>query len=115
MATPEQIAIGKLDGRDPDTPNYVPLDWAGVSLNRPFELGDNLVTRPAGADPGKRPGEQWWSTSTLDHATVVAENTAGRYRRQPLIMMVAALFAHLIEELPAAEIRAKLGLPEPGA
>lgn len=113
MPTPEQVAIGKLDGRDPASPNYVAEKWTGVSLYKDLDLGQKLVSRPAGADPGKAPGQQWWTPSALDKITVLSEVLTGRYHGQVVFDMIAGLFAVLVEGKPPAEVRTALGLPEP--
>ena len=115
MATPEQIALGKLDGRNPDAPNYPPLNWVGVSHYREVALGQSTVVRPEGADPGKKPGELWWTPSTIDHVTVLAEILTNRYHGQTAWDMLTGLFAVLVEGKDPATVRAALHLPEPGA
>lgn len=110
MANAEQTANGKLDGRDPDSPNYIPLPWTGVSLYRDVALGESGVTRPAGADPGKKPGEQWWTTSHLDKTTALAEILTLKYHGQTLFDMVSALFAIQVEGKSPEEVRKALGI-----
>lgn len=110
MASPEQEAIGKLDGRDPNQPNYPPLKYRGVSLYREVELGQSTVVRPEGADPGKSPGELWWTTSTLDEVTVLAEIFTNKYHGQTGWDMLCGLFAVLVEGKDPADVRKSLGL-----
>jgi hypothetical protein len=112
MATPDQIAIGKLDGRNPDAPNYPPVGWVGVTHYQEWDFGQNHVNRPQGADNGANPagGAQWWSPSKIDNITVLAEILTKKYHGQTVLHMIAALFAVLIEGEDPAEVRKKLGL-----
>lgn len=109
MADAPTTALGKLDGRDPDA-NYAALPYTGVSLYKDLELGASHVTRPAGADPGREPGQQWWTTSHLDKVTVLAEILTMRYHGQTLADQINALFAVLVEGADPADVRSKLGL-----
>lgn len=110
MANPEDEVRGQLDGRDPNAPNYPPLNWRGVSLYRDVELGQNTVVRPQGADPGKLPGDLWWTTSTLDEVTVLAEIYTNKYHGQTGWDMLCGLFAVLVEGKDPAEVRKSLGM-----
>ncbi|QGJ90076.1 hypothetical protein HWC80_gp035 [Mycobacterium phage Indlulamithi] len=110
MASPEQEIQGKLDGRDPNTPNYLALPYRGVSLYRSVELGQSTVVRPAGADPGKKPGELWWTTSTLDEVTVMAEILTNKYHGQTIWNMITGLFAVVVEGKSPEDVRKALSL-----
>lgn len=110
MANAEEVAIAKLDGRDPESPNYIALQWTGVTLYQEWDFGKNWVNRPAGADPGKIPGESWWSTSELDKVTVLAEILAKKYHGFTVLHMLSALFAVEIEGRPVTEVRKALGI-----
>lgn len=110
MANPEDIVRGQLDGRDPDKPNYPPLTWRGVSLYRSVELGQSTVVRPEGADPGKKPGELWWTVSVLDEVTVMAEILTNKYHGQTVWNMLTALYALLIEGQSVEDIKRALGV-----
>jgi len=110
MASAEDEVKGQLDGRDPNAPNYPPLSWRGVSLYHEVELGQNTVVRPAGADPGKLPGDLWWTTSTLDQITVLSEIYTNKYHGQTGWDMLCGLFAVLVEGKDPAEVRKSLGM-----
>lgn len=110
MATAEQWANGKLDGRNPDLPNYPPEQHVGVTHYQEWDFGRNWVNRPAGADPGKKPGELWWSPSKVDNITVMAEILTKKYHGQTVLHMISALFAVLIENRDPVEVRKELGL-----
>lgn len=112
MATPAQDAIGKLDGRNPDLPNYPPLNWVGVTQYQEWDFGKNWVNRPQGADNGVSPanGAQWWSPSQIDHVTVMAEILTKKYHGCTVLHMISALFAHLIEGREVSELRSLLGV-----
>lgn len=114
MATPEQEAIGKLDGRDPNQPGYPPLDWVGVTQYQEWAFGRNWVNRPKGADADANPafGALWWSTSQIDHTTTMAEILTKKYHGCTVLHMIAALFAVRIEGHDPADVRKALGLPE---
>lgn len=114
MADAASTAIGKLDGRDPDQPNYPPLNWVGVSHYREVELGQSTVVRPEGADPDKLPGGLWWTPSTIDHVTVLAEIYTSRYHGQTGWDMLCGLFAVMVEGKDPVDVRAALKIPEPG-
>ncbi|OBY33417.1 hypothetical protein [Mycolicibacter kumamotonensis] len=113
MADAAATAIGKLDGRDPDQPNYPPLNWVGVSHYREVALGQSTVVRPEGADPGKLPGGLWWTPSTIDHVTVTAEILTSRYHHQTVFDMIGGLFAVLVEGHDPADVRAALNVADP--
>jgi hypothetical protein len=110
VTTPDRQVRGQLDGRDPGLPNYPALRWAGVSMYREWDLGQPWVHRPAGADPGKLPGELWWSPSRLDQITVMSEIMTKKYHGQTVLHMLSALFAVLIEDRSVEEVRKELGL-----
>lgn len=112
MADAASTAIGKLDGRNPDAPDYPPLDWVGVSHYRDVELGESTVVRPAGADPGKKPGELWWTPSAIDHITVLAEILTSRYKGQTTWDMLAGLFAVQVLGEDPADVRKGLGITD---
>ena len=69
MATPEQWALGKLDGRNADTGQPEP--------HRPVELYRRVTDsrqRPVPRTGGPRPGKPWLTPSTLDQVTCLAED-----------------------------------------
>lgn len=104
MADPDRVAVGKLDGRDPDSPNYVPFPYVGVTHYQEWDFGKNWVNRPAGADQGQQPGGLWWSSSKIDNITVLAEILTKKYHGQTVLHMLSALFAVLIENRDPKEI-----------
>lgn len=113
MADAAATAIGKLDGRDPNQPNYPPLGWVGVTAYQEWSFGKDWVNRPQGADSGSPAfGAQWWSPSDIDHNTVMAEISTKKYHGQTFLHMIAALFAVTVEGHSPADVRAALGLPE---
>jgi hypothetical protein len=113
MADAPTNAIGKLDGRNPDQPNYPPLGWVGVTQYQEWAFGQDWVNRPQGADSGSPAfGAQWWSPSALDHNTVMAEISTKKYHGQTFLHMLAAVFAVTVEGQDPAAVRAALGLPD---
>lgn len=113
MADAAAEAIGKLDGRNPDAPNYPPLNWVGVTQYQEWALSHDWVNRPEGADSGSPSfGAQWWSPSMVDHNTVLAEILTKKYHGQTVLHMIAALFAVQVEGADPAVVRKALGLPE---
>ena len=111
MATPDREIMGRLDGRDPDSPNYLPRDWTGVTLYGPWDFGMNLSTRRSGADAGKQPGDLWWTPSDLDHTTVLAEILTKRFRGKYTVMhMLSALFCVDVLGEDPDDVRKLLGL-----
>lgn len=111
MADAATEAVGKQDGRNPDQPNYPPNSWCGVTAYGEWAFGHPITTRPQGADPGKTPGEEWWSVSDCDHNTVTAEVVARKYHGQTLFAMTAAVFAVLVEGQNPSDVAKALGLP----
>lgn len=66
MATPEQWALGKLDGRNADTNQ--PEPWRIVQLYRRVTgTGQRTKARPES-------GKQWTTSSILDEITVLSED-----------------------------------------
>jgi hypothetical protein len=112
MATPDREAIGKLDGRDPNTPNYIPLNWTGVTLYQEWDFGKNWVNRPEGADPGQVPGGLWWTPSQIDHTTAMAEILTKKYHGQTVLHMIAGLFAVLIEGRDPKDVAKELDVEQ---
>ena len=117
MATPEQWAIGKLDGRNPDLPNYPPEPWTNVDLYAAWDFGEDWVDREAGSNPGKKPGETWSTPSQIDQGTALAEILTKKYcdkDRTPdvqvtVLHMISAIYAVLIEGREVDEVRNRLG------
>ena len=115
MADAAAEAIGKLDGRDPNAPNYPPLNWVGVTMYQPWDLGQDWVNRPAGADNNAPPanGAQWWSSSMVDHNTVLAEILTKKFRGEYTVLhMISALFAVQVLGEDPADVRAALGVAD---
>lgn len=114
MADAAATALGKMDGRDPNQPNYPPLPWVGVTHYQEWAFGQNWVNRPEGSDAGGSPafGAEWWSPSDIDHNTVQAEILTKKYHGQTFLHMLAAVFAVQVEGHDPADVRAALGLPE---
>lgn len=74
MATPEAWALGKLDGRNPDTGRVEP--------HRPVTLYRRVTDsrqRPTARTAGPRPATPWSTPSTLDQVTVLAEDQSVVY------------------------------------
>lgn len=112
MADAASEALGKLDGRDPNQPNYPPQLWTGVTHYQEWALGKPLVNRPKGADGDGAAGNIWWTPSDVDHNTVTAEILTKKYHGQTIMHMVAGLFAVLVEGHDSADVKAALGLPD---
>jgi hypothetical protein len=111
MADAATTAVAKLDGRDPDAPNYPPLSYTGVTAYQEWAAGHSWVNRPNGSDPGKTPGEEWWSTSDVDHTTWLAEVMTKKYHGQTAFQMLVGLFAVMVEGQDPKTVAKKLGLP----
>jgi hypothetical protein len=111
MADATAEALGKLDGRNPNQPNYPPNPWCDVTMYQEWAFGHNWIQRHAGADAGKAPGQTWWTPSDVDHDTVLAEILTKKYHGCTLLHMTAALFAILVEGHKPEDVRNALGLP----
>lgn len=114
MADAATTAVGKLDGRDPNQPNYPPEPFTGVTLYQEWAFGRNWVNRPHGADSDVDPafGAEWWSPSEVDHDTVKAEIMTKKYHGCTVLHMLAAVFAVQVEGHDPADVRKALGLPD---
>lgn len=112
MADAATEALGKMDGRDPNQPNYPPQQWTGVTCYQEWAFGRKLANRPKGADNDGPAGSIWWTPSDVDHNTVVAEILTKKYHGQTVMHMISALFAVLVEGHAPADVRAELGLPD---
>lgn len=74
MATPEAWALGKLDGRNPDT--------NGIEPHRPVTLYRRVMDsrqRATARTAGPRPGTPWSTPSILDEITALAEDQSVVY------------------------------------
>lgn len=112
MADAAAEALGKMDGRDPNQPNYPPYQWTGVTHYQEWALGLKLANRPQGGDNGAPGGSIWWSPSDVDHNTVTSEILTKKYHGQTIMHMLAGLFAVFVEGHDPADVRAALGLPD---
>jgi hypothetical protein len=96
MATPEQWALGKLDGRNPDSGETEP--W------RPVELYRRVTDSQQGPTARDNAGAPWKTPSVLDETTVLAEVLTVVYRDEDgqewtLADMIIELFkAHRANE-----------------
>lgn len=96
MANAADDAVGKIDGRNPDIPGYPSQTYTPVGLYRECGLRDDWVTRPEGGEKAAYGGE-WWTPSTIDKITVLAEILGKKYHGVTLAKQINALFAKLIE------------------
>lgn len=69
MATEEQWANARLDGRNPDVGGYPTMPHRLLQLYRRYRPGDPKGVRKGGPTPG----EIWNTPSALDAITVLAE------------------------------------------
>lgn len=110
MASAEDMQ-GKWDGRDPNRPNYPAVSYAGVTHYKSWDFGQNWVDRPAGADPGMKPGQLWWSPSAGDHITVMTEILSKKFRgKYTVLHMISAIFAVTVLGESPDDVISKMGL-----
>jgi hypothetical protein len=90
MATEEQWANARLDGRNADTSGILP--WRPTVLYREYSPGDPKGIRTGGPTPG----QPWSTPSALDELTVLAEILTVTHNGKTLADMIIELHTKLV-------------------